>query len=112
MMRLNVQLTDQSIMPINLHDVYYVPSSIANLVSGSSLFKKGFYFHGGKCILNRISNDQEVAYAPMVNGLFALQVAHTSLIALSSQDSPFTWHRQLGHIGFDSLKKAPKEDGL
>ena len=104
--RLNVQLTDQSIMPINLRNVYYVPSLIANPVSGSSLFKKGFNFPGGKCTLNRISDDQEVAYAPMVNGLFALQVVHTSLIALSSRDSAFTWHRRLGHIGLDSLKKA------
>ena len=69
--------------------------------------------------LNRIADDQEVAYAPMVNGLFALQVAHTSLIAFSSRDSAFTWHRRLGHISLDSLKKSlggrsldPKEVAL
>ena len=42
----------------------------------------------------------------MVNGLFALQVAHISLIALSSRDSAFTWHRRLGHISLDNLKKV------
>lgn len=105
-LRLNVQPTDQSIMLIKLHDVYNVPSSIANLVSDSSLFKKGFYFHGGKCTLNRISDDKEVAYAPMINGLFVLQVIRESVIALSPQDSAFTWHRRLRHIGLDSLKKV------
>ena len=59
-------------MPINLHDIYHVFSLIANLVFGNSLFKKGFYFHGGKWTLNRIFDDQEVAYSPMINGLFAL----------------------------------------
>lgn len=109
---LNVQLIDQSIMSINLHDVYYVPSLIANLVSGISLFRKGFYFHGSKCTFNHISDDQEVVYAPMVNRLFVLQVAYISLIALSSRDSAFTWHWQLGHVGFDSLKKALEKRSL
>ncbi len=59
-------------MSINLHDVYHVLSSIANLISGSSLFKKGFYFHGGKCTLNRISDNDEIAYTPMISELFAL----------------------------------------
>ncbi len=104
--RPNVQLTNQSIMSINLHDVYHVSSSIANLVSGSSLFERGFYFHGGKCAFHRISDDQDVAYASMIDKLFALQVAHISLIALSSWDSAFRWHWRLGHIGFDSQKKA------
>ena len=40
--RLNVQFTNQLIMPINLRDVYYIPFLIANLVSGSWLFKKSF----------------------------------------------------------------------
>lgn len=93
-------------MPISLHDVHYVPDSIANLDSGSSLFKKSVYFHSGKFTINRTSDDQEVAYAPMVNALFALKLARSSIIALSSQDSAFTWHRRLGHIGINSLNKA------
>ena len=36
--RLNVQLTNQSIMLIKFHDVYYVFSLIANLISNNSLF--------------------------------------------------------------------------
>ena len=106
--RPNVQLTDQSIMCINLHDVYHVFSSIANFVSGSSLFERGFYFHVGNCTLHRISDDQEVAYASMIDKLFALQVAHISLITLSSRDSAFRWHWRLGHIGFDSQKGIRK----
>lgn len=92
MVRLNVELTDQSIMSINFYDVYYILFSIANLVSGSLLFKKGFYFYNGKCTFNCISDDQKVVYAPMVNGLFALQITHTFFIALSSRDFTFTWH--------------------
>lgn len=64
-LRLNVQLMNQSIMPINLCNRYYALFSITNLVFGSSFFKKGFYFYGGKCTLNRISDD-------LVNRLFAL----------------------------------------
>ncbi len=71
-------------MPINLHEIYHASSLIANLVSGNLLFKKGFYFHGNKCTLRCISDNQEVAYSPMIDGLFALQMAHTSLIALLS----------------------------
>lgn len=59
---LNIQLINQSIIPINLHNVYYVPFPIANFVSGNSLFKKNFYFYGNKCIFNRIFDDQELAY--------------------------------------------------
>lgn len=59
-------------MSINLHDVYHVLSSIAKLISGSSLFKKGIYFHGGQCTLNRISDNHEIAYTPMISELFAL----------------------------------------
>ena len=79
-------------MPINLRNIYYISSSIANLVSRSSIFKKSFYFYGGKYILNRIFDDQEVTYAPIANRLFALQVVHTSLISLCSRDFAFTWH--------------------
>lgn len=93
-------------MPINFYDIYYISSSIANLVSNSSLFGKGFYFHDGKCTFNRIFDNQEVAYILIVNRLFALQVAYISLITLFSRDSTFTWHQWLGHVGFDSLKKA------
>lgn len=88
--RLNMQLTYKLIILINLHNVYYIPSLIANLVSSSSLFRKGFYFYSGKYTFHCISNDQEIAYAPIVNKLFALQVAHISIITSFFQDSTFT----------------------
>lgn len=106
---LNIQLTNQSIMLINFHNVYYIPLSMANLVSGNSLFKKSFYFHGSKCTLNWIFDDKEVAYALMINGLFLLKIIYTSLVTLSSWDSAFMWHWWLGYIGLDSLKKVLEE---
>lgn len=87
---LNIQLTNQSIMPINLYDIYYVPFSIANLVSGSSLFRKSFYFHNGKCTFNCIFNNPKIAYELIINRLFALQVTYFSFITLFSWDFIFT----------------------
>lgn len=87
---LNVQFTKQSIMLINLYNIYYVLFSIASLVSGSSLLRKSFYFFSGKCIFNCIFDDQKVVYISIINWLFALQVTYTSFIALFSQDSAFT----------------------
>lgn len=82
-------------MPFNTRDIHYVPSLIANLVFGSSFFKNGFYFYVGNDTLNRISDDQEVVYTPMVNGLFALQVVYIFFIALLSGDFTFMRYQQL-----------------
>lgn len=95
-------------MPTNFHNIYYVCSLIANLVSCNSLFKKSFYFYNGKYFLNRISNNQEIVYTSLASRLFALQIAYTPFITFFSQDFAFKWYWQLKHIGFNSLKKALK----
>lgn len=99
-------------MPINLDNIYYIFLFITNLVFSSLLLKKCFYFHDSKYTLNRISNDKKIAYTPMINRVFALQVVYTSVITLFSQDFLFTWHLQLGYIGLDNLKKILREQSL
>lgn len=86
---LNIQLINQMIILINFCNRYYILFWIANLISNSSFFKKGLSFYNSKYTLNQIFNDQKLAYVPIINGLFVLQVIYIFLIILSSRDSAF-----------------------
>lgn len=105
-----VQFNDQSIMPINLYDIYIVrPFLNCQCYFPQLTIRKGLL----------LSVYTKAAIALMVIELFALKIAHTSVIALSSWDYPFTWHRRLGYISLHSQKKAsegrfldPKEVAL
>ena len=90
-----------------LHTVLHFPSLFTNLMSTSCLRKKGWYLHRGTGIINRISNNFELASDPIQNVLYVLPILHKTLFAaVALKDTSLkTWHRWLSHFSKVNLKR-------
>jgi hypothetical protein len=98
-----------------LSNVFYVPQCPVNLISASRMKRIG------NIILNMATGElfdrttKEVkALVEEVNDLFEMKTGYEAFAALSTpQASSETWHRRMGHLGYDSLRKLTKvADGI
>jgi hypothetical protein len=88
--------------PMSMKDVLYVPSFTKNLLSISSLYKKGFKvaFIDGEFLMwpKRKTIEDEVVIETKEGGLFKLK-GHSDVALNHSTKSPCElWHRILAHI--------------
>lgn len=113
--------TDESV-ELSLSDVAYTPKARCNLVSIHALVSKingHFVFDSdGATLYDSIG--QEVAYADAENSLYALRIQELPTVEpprkearmvahLDFQNDPvWIWHRRLGHLGLESMKKLRK----
>ncbi len=101
---------------IVLLGVLHVPGLFTNLVSGSQLFQKGFYLHGGDQTVNSLFDNTEIASAPIQDGLFVLKThkgteksLNTSFAQAATTTTDHaaaslrTWYRRLGHPSYANL---------
>ena len=101
---------------IVLTGVLRCPMLFTNLISASSLKKKGWYLHGGTETLNRCYDDFQLASTPIQNGLYVLQTLHTtSISAIAEASMPTTlktWHRRLGNPSYSNLQRFGNARGI
>lgn len=97
-----------------LRDVLYVPGNALNLLSVSSATSNGaeFNFLPDKAFF--YVGDELIAGAARTSGLYRFLTPAIKnklvLSALAAHESPETWHRRLGHLGLDNLKKLVQHD--
>ena len=96
---------------IEVNDVLHVPDLLANLLSISKIVKNGntvIFDKKGGSILN--ANNKCIAQLNEIDGVYKLHSETTkSLLSLEST-SAMTWHRRLGHINHQDLRKM--RDGI
>lgn len=105
--------------------VLHIPGLFTNLISGSELLKKGYYFHYSNQTINSCTNNAEIASAPIRDGLFALRLYKRPKKSYNVPLTPLakaatsrtitliqTWHRRLGHPSYANLKRFGNARGI
>ena len=105
-----------------LDDVFYVPSMRRNLISISTLDKRGYSFTFGNEKFELSLNSRIIGDGYLSNRLYHLNVLpnHESLVVVSSgkkraltRDTSYDlWHRRLGHISQERINRLIKENIL
>src|SRR3954471_17930114 len=100
------------------NNCYYIPSMGRNILSPSCLMRDGYSFASANngCVISK--NAMFMDDAPIVNGLFILNLEDASVYNVSAKRlqpndlSPtYLWHCRLGHISEKRMKKL-HGDGL
>lgn len=94
---------DQEIV---VNDVLHVPGLSANLLSVHHIASKGnsVLFDSKGCTIRNADNEI-VAMCESSNGVYKLQSNDSVCLKTNHTVSSFTWHRRLGHINLQSMKK-------
>lgn len=103
-----VRVTDGLI----LDNVLLVPTLKCNLISVNRLFAAGFDVRFSQDQVNVYHNEQLLAQAPFVDGLYTLTASyHPPLSAhlAESTDHLLYWHRRLGHRSFREVVRLGSE---
>ena len=113
---MQLQLPSRFIMELN--NCYYVPSMSRNILSPSCLMRDGYSFASkdNGCLISK--NEMFVAFAPIVNGLFILNLDDAPIFNINAKrlrpndlNPTYVWHCRLGHISEKRMKKL-HADGL
>jgi len=92
---------------LELSNCYYVPALCKNIISGSCLLQDGYSFKSVNNGCSIFMNNIFYGNAPIVNGLFILNLesdAHifntdAKRLKTDKTNTTFLWHCRLGHIG-------------
>lgn len=90
---------------IEVQNVLYVPELAANLLSVSNLVRKGntIVFDENGCTIRNM-NKEIVANCKAENGVYKFKTSGMCMLA-RQKCSAITWHRRLGHLNVQSMKK-------
>jgi hypothetical protein len=109
-----------SVLILVLNKFYYVPALSMNIVSGSRLSQDEYLFES---VTNGCSISKDgifYVHAPVRDGLYILDldcnITHINSVdakrcKLSDDNTTYTWHCRLGHVGVKRMKKL-HSDGL
>lgn len=88
------------------NNVLHVPKLSVNLLSISKIVEHGntVLFTRNGCTI-RNEDDEILAKCQAKNGVYKLMVKRGSCLLTTKAESAYTWHRRLGHLHFDALKK-------
>lgn len=91
---------------IDVNNVLHVPRLAANLLSVSQIVKQknSVTFDENGCTIRNKANEI-VARCTENNGLYKFKNASGMCMLSKQNTNAFTWHRRLGHVNFQSLKK-------
>jgi len=113
--RVDLKLSSRNIL--SLHNVLYVPTGEANLISGSLLLKSGYklVFESNKVVITLRGSFVGKGYVE--RGLFRLSLMFPCLsdnntalsVSYVSRDK-FLWHNRLCHINFKSISRMMSLD--
>lgn len=93
---------------ITLSDILCVPDLAVNLLSVSQICKKGHkvVFMSEACKVYNVQTNELVAMGYQSNGLYKLEmVDEPKACAVKSSGEFNIWHRRLGHMNFDNMKR-------
>ena len=109
---------------LDLFQTLYVPSISRNLVSVSKLDQAGYSIHHGDDCFNLFINSSRIGSGILIDGLYKIHLhnrfseTHLTLHPnvetkrkSSKNDSYFLWHKRLGHISSERIKRLVK-DGI
>lgn len=84
---------------------------VANLLSVNRIVEKGnsVTFNKGGCIIKN-SNDETIAKCKSQNGVYKFCETSGQCLLTAGDNEAMKWHRRLGHLGFQSMKKM--RDGV
>lgn len=97
---------------VDIRNVLYVPGLCTNLLSVSTLVQKGLSVNFNSDGCRVIDRDGELlAEASMMNGMFKLSQVESNVMTADTKKASkeVLWHRRLGHIGFDNLKRLKSD---
>ena len=110
---------------LDLLDTLYVPSLSRNLVSLSKLDLTGYSFNFGNGCFNLFKHNHLIGIGILCDGLYKLKLdrwyAETVLTlhhnvgikySLVNERYAFLWHKRLGHISRDMMKRLIKNEIL
>ncbi|RVW65982.1 Retrovirus-related Pol polyprotein from transposon TNT 1-94 [Vitis vinifera] len=116
-------LTLNSGFVLELQKTFYVPSFSRNLISVSRLVPFGYSFHFSETSFSLIYKSECVGNGILSDGLYCIflknDTAHNSLHVQTGikrcvvkEDSSTLWHRRLGHISIDRIKRLVNDGVL
>ncbi|CAM8880974.1 unnamed protein product [Rhodiola kirilowii] len=96
-----------------LHDVFYVPSFKFNLISVSKLTGTSpcdIVFSKGTCVIQDHAHKISLGIGKLMKGLYYPEgsnpVSNSICTATIKQISPAVWHKRLGHLPLNKMKRA------
>jgi transposase InsO family protein len=98
--------SDNSTVTITLKDVFHMPSLEVNLLSGPTIKRKGVYIDGKTETLRYSRNDQEICRFQSLHSAMRICTVLTSQAMIAAAQSIDVWHRRLGHIGLENVRKT------
>jgi hypothetical protein len=112
---MEMRLPDGKTNTVTFKEVNHAPEMIANLISSSRLDKGDTSLVQKNGQTTVFSNEQTVFQAVKTQiGLYKIngivKRSNESGAALISTSKTSLWHRRMGHLGFDNLKRLANED--
>lgn len=116
---ISVIKSDHQEIVVELKDVLYIPEIKINLLSGPKIYSHGIIIDGSTNTLRRKSDKSEVCTYKVFEGHMRIDTLPTphskntesddfnpSKSNVLLADSIDTWHRRLGHLSVDNIKKT------
>ena len=108
---------------LELENTFYVPSFFRNLISSSRLVPLGFSFNFTDSGFKISNKSKVIGYGALSDGLFHIQlhndVTYNSMHVTArlkrcvmNDESFMLWHRRLGHISIERMKKLVNDGVL
>ena len=107
---------------LELENTFYVPSFSRNLISISRLVLLGFSFSFSDSGFSLSNKFKVISYGTLSDGLFHIQlqndITYNSMHVIAelkrcvmNEESSMLWHRRLGHISIERIKKLVNDGG-
>ena len=108
---------------LELEKTFHVPSFSRNLISISRLAPLGFSFNFANSGFSLSNKSKVIGYGALSDGLFHIQlhndVTYSSMHVTTGlkrcvmkEESSMLWHRRLGHISIERMKKSVNDGVL
>jgi len=98
--------SNNSTVTVTLKDVFHMPSLEVNLLSGPTIKRKGIYIDGKTETLRYSHNDHEICKFQSLHSAMRICTILTGRAMTAAAQSIDVWHRRLGHIGLDNVRKT------
>ena len=106
-----------------MEKTFYVPSFSRNLISISSLLPLGFSFSFSDSDFSLSNKSKVIGYGTLSDGLFHIQLQNNFTYnsmhvtaglkrCVMNEESSMLWHRRLGHISIERIKKLVNDGVL
>ena len=110
---------------LQLNKTFYIPGYSRNLISVSRLVSDGYSFNFSDSGFNLFYKSDVIGFGTLSDGLFLLSLRnddnHTIMLVhekigtkrcVVNEESSMLWHRRLGHISIDRIKRLVNDGVL